>query len=152
MNAARNIWSLALGLLLLAPVLSAPPGAIAQEAAPPAPASKARPSTPRNVRVWASQIQQNYPREAVLRMLQGSVRIRVTVNPEGRASNCLVLQSSGHDVLDRAACDGMRQFALFNPALDDEGRPISSTYATIITYRLTTPQILPVPGAEQETI
>lgn len=128
-------------------VLSAQPGAMAQEAAPPPaaslapapPPSRARGPTPQGLSIWAGLVQQNYPPEAARLMLEGSVRVRAIVDPQGWVTECLVIQSSGHDLLDTAACDGMRRFAVFNPALDADGRPTVGTYATIITYRAKIP-------------
>lgn len=101
-------------------------------------------ATPKDPRVWAPLIHRTYPREAALAGLEGSVRIRVVVDEAGRVSDCFVLQSSGHVILDQAACDGMRRFAMFNPAIDASGSPTVGSYATIITYRMRTPQ--PSPG------
>lgn len=102
-------------------------------------------ATPKDPRVWAPLIHQTYPREAALAGLEGSVRIRVVVDMAGRVSDCFVLQSSGHVILDQAACDGMRRFAVFNPAIDASGSPTVGSYSTIITYRMRTPQPSPRP-------
>jgi protein TonB len=102
-------------------------------------------ATPKDPRVWAPLIHQTYPREAALAGLESSVRIRVVVDRAGRVSDCFVLQSSGHAILDQAACDGMRRFAVFNPAIDASGSPTVGSYATVITYRMRTPQPSPLP-------
>lgn len=104
------------------------------------PAIPVKQATPKDPRVWAPLIHQTYPREAALAGLEGSVRIRVIVDAAGRVSDCFVLQSSGHVILDQAACDGMRRFAVFNPASDASGSPTVGSYSTIITYRMRTPQ------------
>jgi TonB family protein len=51
-----------------------------------------------------------YPRLAIKRELQGSVKVRVSVSPEGRPSNVEILKSSGHDLLDRAAVDAISEW------------------------------------------
>lgn len=98
-------------------------------------ASLAKRATPKDARTWAGKIHQNYPLAALRDNAEGSVRLVVSVDIEGRASKCFVTQSSGHEALDKAACDGMIQFALFDPARDDMGRPVAGSYATVITYR-----------------
>lgn len=108
-------------------------------------ASLAKQAMPKDTRIWAGKIHQNYPLAAMRDNAQGSVRLVVSVDPEGRVSKCFVTQSSGHEALDKAACDGMVQFALFDPARDDMGRPVAGSYATVITYRLKTQS--PVPAA-----
>jgi len=56
----------------------------------------------------------NYPRLAIKRELQGSVRIRVKVSPEGKPTNTEILKSSGHELLDKAALEAV-PFWQFQP-------------------------------------
>lgn len=48
-----------------------------------------------------------YPRLAIKRELQGSVRIRVKVSSEGKPTNTEILKSSGHELLDKAALEAV---------------------------------------------
>jgi protein TonB len=114
------------------PALRIPPPS---PVAPPAP-SKARGARTKNERSWASRIQENYPARALREEIEGTVGVRVTVTPDGRAAGCSVTASSGSDILDAAACQGMERYARFEPALDDAGNPTSGSYSTRITYRL----------------
>lgn len=111
-----------------APIVVAPP--------PPAPPSQARGATPDRQDRWAARIQQNYPSRALRNNEEGRVGVRVTVGPDGRVSACSVTSSSGSSSLDEGACDGMRRYARFNPALDAAGNPTTGSYSTTIVYRL----------------
>ncbi|MEM7780335.1 MAG: energy transducer TonB [Pseudomonadota bacterium] len=120
-----------------------PPAPIALEippqapvAAPAPPPSQARGATTRNERRWAARIQENYPSRALRQGVEGTVGVRVTVTPDGRATGCSVTASSGSPVLDQAACRGMERYSRFNPALDDAGNETTGVYSTRITYRL----------------
>jgi len=109
----------------------------------------------RSIALWARQIQMNYPAMALREELQGTVGVRVEVNPQGRVARCFVTFSSGHDILDNAACLGMLNFAIFYPALDDNGDPTTGTYSTRVTYRLNDdplPQGIPIKGEGREVI
>ena len=118
------------------PALTIPPPApVAPPAPPPAP-DMSRGVQTRNERRWASQIQENYPSRALREEVEGTVGVRVTVTPDGRATGCSVTASSGSSVLDEAACRGMERYARFDPALDRSGNPTTGTYSTRITYRL----------------
>ena len=110
-----------------------PPAPVAPPAPPP---SKARGARTKNERSWASRIQENYPARALREEIEGTVGVRVTVTPDGRAAGCSVTASSGSEILDAAACQGMERYARFEPALDDAGNPTSGSYSTRITYRL----------------
>lgn len=112
-----------------------PPAPVGPPPAPPAP-SKARGARTKNERRWAASIQENYPARALREEIEGTVGVRVTVTPDGRAANCSVTASSGSDILDAAACQGMERYARFEPALDDAGNPTNGSYSTRITYRL----------------
>ena len=106
------------------------------EPPPPPPPSQARGVRPDGQGRWAARIQQNYPSRAVRDGTEGTVGVSVTVNTDGRVSACTVTSSSGSSILDQAACSGMERYARFDPALNDAGNPISSSYSTRIVYRL----------------
>lgn len=114
----------------------APPGPPPAPPPPPPPPSQAKSATTKNERRWASRISNDYPSRALREEVEGTVGVRVTVNEKGRASACTVTSSSGSDVLDKAACRGMRRYSRFNPALNDAGEPTTGSYSTRITYRL----------------
>jgi len=112
-------------------VPTAPPG-------PPTPprVSKARGVQPKNQRSWAARIQENYPRRAAQEEIEGTVGVRVTVTGDGRATACQVTSSSGSGILDEAACKDLERYGRFDPALNDDGEPISASWSTRITYKL----------------
>jgi len=111
---------------------SAPPGP------PPAPKgpSKARGVQPKNQRSWSARIQEDYPRRAAQEEIEGTVGVRCTVTPDGRATGCSVTSSSGSDILDGAATKAVERYARFDPALNADGEPISASWSTRITYKL----------------
>ena len=112
-----------------------PPAPAGPPPAPPAP-SQARGARTKNERSWAARIQENYPARALREEIEGTVGLRVSVTPDGRATGCSVTASSGSDILDSAACAGMERYARFDPALDNAGNPTTGSYSTRITYKL----------------
>ncbi|MFO6430265.1 TonB family protein [Erythrobacter sp. W302b] len=106
---------------------------------PPPPAalvSQARAVQPRDQSRWANRIGEDYPARARQRGEEGTVGFRVTVGPNGRVEACDVTSSSGSTDLDKAACQGLRRYARFNPALNDAGEPVAVTWSSALTYRL----------------
>jgi protein TonB len=87
------------------------------------------PAKPLDIRTWAGTIQHAYPAG-----LAGKVFLAVTVTPEGRATDCEIRTSSGHPVLDEAACNGMLEHARFLAARDASGAAVASRYSLYITY------------------
>ncbi|WP_234036052.1 energy transducer TonB [Porphyrobacter sp. YT40] len=77
-----------------------------------------------------------YPADAQFRGQEGTVGVTVSVSADGRPKGCKVIRSSGHEILDTAACAGMKRYARFDPALDAQGNPIAAEFSTKITYSL----------------
>jgi len=124
-------------------VITPPPPApvipIARPAPPPPsppPPSRARGVSPDGLARWSARIQEQYPPRAVRDEIEGRVGVRVTVGANGRVEACSVSSSSGSSILDEAACAGMRNYARFNPALNDAGDPTTGSYSTTIVYQL----------------
>jgi protein TonB len=61
------------------------------------------------------QVQPAYPHSARRLGIQGTARLRVQVLADGRVGEVVVEKSAGHDDLDRAAADAVRQWR-FEPA------------------------------------
>lgn len=77
-----------------------------------------------------------YPVEAARRGQEGTVGVTVSVTAYGQPKDCKVTKSSGHELLDTAACAGMLRYARFDPALDADGNTISADFATEVKYTL----------------
>lgn len=103
---------------------------------PPPRVSLAQRARPRGQGSWGAKIASNYPSRALSQGIEGLVGLSVAVGPDGRVQSCTVTASSASVVLDRAACDGMRRHARFEPARDDDGNPTEGNYTTSITYKL----------------
>jgi len=56
---------------------------------------------------------------------RGSVGISIRVSPDGRATNCRVIRSSGIPQADSLMCELTEQYVRFRPALDPSGRPVA---------------------------
>jgi protein TonB len=73
----------------------------------------------------------DYPREALVKRLEGTVRVEAEVTPNGEALDVKVVTSSGHQILDDAAVRAVRRWR-FRPAEDSSGRPIVRACAVTI--------------------
>jgi TonB family protein len=80
----------------------------------------------------AHRVEPVYPERAKRQQLEGSVRLRVTVDAEGRVENVKVL--SGSPLFTRAASDAVRQWR-FEPTLVD-GKPAPVVGEVVVTFRL----------------
>lgn len=58
-------------------------------------------------------------------MDRGSVGISIRVNPDGSASNCRVVRSSGSQVADSFMCQLTERYVRFRPARDPSGRAVA---------------------------
>lgn len=88
-----------------------------------------------NAKATSSRMMEYYPSSALRNEEEGSVDLNVIVEVDGTVSECLILNSSGSEALDQAACSGFRR-ARYSPALDADGQPMRSYLSTTITFRL----------------
>lgn len=65
-----------------------------------------------------------YPREAEDAAIEGDVRLRVSLTPQGHVDDVRVLSGLGHG-LDREAVEALRHRCRFSPAIDRGGKPVA---------------------------
>ena len=58
-------------------------------------------------------------------MDRGSVGVAIRVTPEGIASNCRIVRSSGNPTADALMCQLTEQYVRFRPARDPGGQPVA---------------------------
>lgn len=102
---------------------------------PPLPTYTPRPPVPANGPAgWVTN--DDYPRVAITREYEGTVAYQVEVNAAGRVTACSVASSSGHEVLDQAACRRIQQRARFRPATDRSGTEVAGTYRGSVSWEI----------------
>lgn len=62
---------------------------------------------------------------AVSGMDRGTVGVAIRVTPEGAATNCRVVRSSGNPSADSLMCELTERYVRFRPARDPYGRPVA---------------------------
>lgn len=67
---------------------------------------------------------------------EGTTGFRLTVNTEGRVSECAIISSSGHADLDTITCDRVTARAEFYPAQDKQGKPTIGHYSNRIRWQI----------------
>ncbi|WP_156313466.1 energy transducer TonB [Erythrobacter sp. SG61-1L] len=106
--------------------------------APPAPLAPAgnaqppKPITPPNR--WIGE--DDYLPIAVRNGTEGTVPVRLTVDPEGFVSGCRVLGTSGSALLDAYTCELLPERARFEPARDRDGNPTVGYWSTRVIWRM----------------
>lgn len=109
--------ALATGLLTAAPLLSQSPNS---------PASPPRDLVTRD----------DYPTQSLKNGEQGTTHYRLHIDETGRISKCEIIGSSGYERLDEASCRLLLRRALFNPAKDENGKPVASTYSGRVQWQI----------------
>lgn len=82
----------------------------------------------------ARRLQAQYPAAALRQGVQAILRLRVIVGVDGKVEKCQIDAATTNE-LESPACREMEN-AEFEPALDAEGQPFRSYYATSIIYRV----------------
>ena len=88
----------------------------------------------------------DYPAGALRRENEGITSFRLTIDPQGRVSACLVTVSSGWAALDDATCRLISERARFSPATDRKGRAVEGTYSNRVRWVIPKDQRNPQPG------
>ncbi|NNC71663.1 MAG: energy transducer TonB [Sphingomonadaceae bacterium] len=102
---------------------------------PPPPPSQAQAATPRgNPGRWVTNA--DYPSASIRANETGTAGFRLTVDANGRVSDCTITSSTGHSRLDAETCRQLQRRARFNPALNDAGNPTSGTYSSSIRWEI----------------
>ena len=78
----------------------------------------------------------DYPLVSLRNNDQGTVKVKLTVDPTGLVSACAVTASSGHPELDEQTCALFRARATFRPATDSNGKAITSYYTQTVNWQL----------------
>ncbi len=76
----------------------------------------------------------DYPPAAMRSRLQGTTRFEITVDPDGKATGCTIIKSSGHAELDEQACAVLLRRARFKPARDEAGNPVAGTWRHLVIW------------------
>lgn len=85
---------------------------------------------------WARRAMMNYPTD-MLRANKGArVPIRVIVGADGKPLSCAANKGYAEPRFEQAACGVTMQYARFKPALDADGTPVPSLFATTIAYAI----------------
>lgn len=66
---------------------------------------------------------------------EGTTRFELIVGPDGKPVSCVTTLSSGHDLLDRTACNAFVKRARFSPAKDAAGNPTTGRYKGSVTWK-----------------
>ncbi|BDW81562.1 hypothetical protein MACH24_10000 [Erythrobacter sp. Dej080120_24] len=88
-----------------------------------------------NENAVARRIASEYPRSALMRGEQAILRMRVIVGTDGKVERCEINGATTTEKLESPACAEMED-AEFSPALDANGQPFRSFYATSIIYQI----------------
>lgn len=78
----------------------------------------------------------DYRRLAAGLLPEGRAMVSLRVEPNGVASNCRVVRSSGNRAVDSGLCPLITERLRFRPALDDNGRPIPFGLNYVATWSL----------------
>lgn len=81
-------------------------------------------------------ISDDYPIEAMRNDWEGTSTIEWTIDRRGRVVDCRVVRSSGHAILDEAACGAITARGRFRPARNSEGRRVEARMSRRIVWRL----------------
>lgn len=84
--------------------------------------------------VWVTE--EDYPVAARRGNMEGRVTVDLYISEIGCPTKCVVVESSGHNVLDVQTCDLMMRRARYFPATDAAGKPVASVQTLKFMWRI----------------
>lgn len=78
----------------------------------------------------------DYPAAMAQGGYEAIVNFRVLVDPTGRATSCHIQSSTRPKAFDDVVCGAIMRRARFRPALDADGKPVTSYWRQTVTFRL----------------
>jgi len=101
----------------------------------PAPRFTPKAANPRgNYAQWITT--DDYPTRELRAGQQGLVRFRLDLDARGKVTDCTIVQSSGFDGLDAAACKYASKRARFDPATDDAGKAVAGSWTSAVRWTI----------------
>jgi periplasmic protein TonB len=68
--------------------------------------------------------------------LTGSARFSLSIDANGRVTNCTITRSTGHAELDAATCQLVTKRARFDAARDGNGKPVAGSYSNSVNWNI----------------
>lgn len=122
-------------------VVSAEEAVAATEAAEEAAEEQFYPDYPQPLTdAWQWVKNADYPLEAWRAGMEGEVEYSLSVDARGMVTGCDIVSGSGHALLDRTTCKLLRERAEFEPARDENGNPIPSSFAGYASWQKRDPE------------
>lgn len=97
--------------------------------------SLSRKAAPTNLPMVVQALHAEFPRDLLLSEASANVRIRLLVGPDGKPSGCRVQNPIGSRITEKSSCNKLSRLR-FTPALDAQGNPVTSYFATQISFRV----------------
>lgn len=83
---------------------------------------------------WATD--NDFPVDALAKGIESDVHYRLTVDPAGQVTACIVQNRFPPGGFGELTCRLLRARAQFRPALDASGKPVASSYASTVLWRI----------------
>lgn len=77
---------------------------------------------------------EDYPAVSLRLGEEGTSGFLLSIDKQGRVTNCIITISSGHEALDNATCALLAARARFAPARDRHGRPEAGTFSSSVRW------------------
>jgi hypothetical protein len=76
----------------------------------------------------------DYPIGSLYAGEQALIAFRLLIDDTGMPTDCLIQRSYADEVFNRVTCQKIMQRARFDPALDEEGKPVASYFASSVSW------------------
>lgn len=78
----------------------------------------------------------DYPTSDLRAGNEGRTAYRLSIDANGKVTNCTVTASSGFAGLDKTTCDKLTSRGKFEPATNADGERVAGTFSSAVTWRI----------------
>lgn len=87
-----------------------------------------------NMAGWVTE--NDYPSADLRAGHEGRTAYRLSIDTNGKVTNCTVTASSGFPGLDKTTCDKLTSRGKFEPATNSDGERVAGTFSAAVTWRI----------------
>jgi hypothetical protein len=97
-------------------------------------AKLARPAVPVN-RTSVDRMM-DYPPKMLAKGMPGIVNVRLAIDERGNVTNCFIQMPLADPAFEKGTCADLQHALDFEPALDQNGKPVASYWVTMVDFRV----------------
>jgi TonB family protein len=78
----------------------------------------------------------DYPPKMLAKGMPGVVNVRLAIDERGNVAGCSIQMPLADPAFEKSTCADLQHALEFEPALDQNGKPVASYWVTLVDFRV----------------